>query len=50
MSDSHNHSKKHIIAFQFYDRDGYSGGPAIKVRILSEFHKQGHEVHACRIM
>jgi glycosyltransferase involved in cell wall biosynthesis len=47
MSENHMHSKKHIIAFQFYDRDSYSGGPAINaVRILSEFHKQGHEVHA----
>ena len=47
MSDNHIHSKKYIIAFQFYDRDSYSGGPAINaVRILSEFHKQGHEVHA----
>ena len=28
-------TKKHIIAFQFYDRDGYSGGPAINVAMNS---------------
>ncbi|MEQ9424512.1 MAG: glycosyltransferase family 4 protein [Cyclobacteriaceae bacterium] len=35
------------IAFQFYDKKNYSGGPAVNaVRLLTEFQNRGHEVHA----
>lgn len=35
------------IAFMFYDRAEYRGGPTVNaLRVLPEFHRRGHEVHA----